>query len=310
MEAVLTILSKVAVMVIMISIGFILTRKGMLTDRGASEITRIILYIVTPCLIISSFTQSNGDVTLLEMLLSAVIMTAAFVINILLSKLLFKKEPDERRIVLRFTLIFSNMGFMGMPLVQGIVGGKGVIYASFGIIVFNLFSWTYGYRMMNSQAKLSIKTILLNPGMIGILIGFPLYLFEIKLPAVLEEPISGLAALNTPLAMIIIGSYIAKVSIHSFISDKSVYKMTAFRLLIAPAIFFLLLLLIRPGPELFVSSVIQASTPVAANAVMFAVAYKKDSELASKSVAVSTVLSIVTIPLFTILAQLVTQYIY
>ena len=97
----------------------------------------------------------------------------------------------------------------------------------------------------------------------------------------------------------------ARVDLKSFVSDVSVYKMAFFRLIAAPAIFFGLLLLIRPEPDLFVSTMIQASAPVAANTVLFAVQYGGDRELASKTVAVSTVLSILTIPIFTVLSQLV-----
>ena len=109
--------------------------------------------------------------------------------------------------------------------------------------------------------------------------------------------------MNTPLAMLIIGSYVAKVDLHSFVSDFAVYKMAALRLLVAPALFVVCLLFIRPSQELFVTSVIQAACPVAANTVLFSVQYKRDSALASKTVAVSTVLSIISIPLMTILAQ-------
>lgn len=116
--------------------------------------------------------------------------------------------------------------------------------------------------------------------------------------------------LNTPLAMLIIGSYIAKVDLHSFVSDMAVYQMAALRLIVAPALFLACLLLLRPEPVLLVTSVIQASAPVAANTVLFAVQYGGDSQLASKTVAVSTVLSILTIPLFTILAQLACQFLF
>ena len=151
---------------------------------------------------------------------------------------------------------------------------------------------------------MNLRTVLLNPGMIGLLFGLPIYFFKLQLPALLTEPVGFLSNLNTPLAMLVIGSYIARVDLHSFISDLAVYKMAALRLVAAPAAYLAVLLLIRPEPDLLVSSVIQAAAPVAANTVLFAVEYHQDSELASKTVAVSTVLSIITIPIFTILAQL------
>lgn len=184
------------------------------------------------------------------------------------------------------------------------------MYGSFFIVVFNIFCWTYGFRMMSGGQKMSLKVLLLNPGIIGLVFGLPIYFLDLHLPAVLSEPVGFLAALNTPLAMLVVGSYIAKVELHSFISDLAVYKSAALRLLLAPGIFLGLLLLIRPEPNLFVTSVIQAACPAAANTVLFSVQYKRDSALASKTVAVSTVLSIITIPLLTILAQMACEFLY
>lgn len=305
MDALFTVVTKVLVMLLLIGVGYILTKKTMLTNQGAAEITGVLIKIVTPCLIINSFMTSRDDLQWQEMLLSVGLSVAAIVLSIGASFFAFHKEPPERQKVLRFSVIFSNAGFMGIPLVQGIVGDKGVIYGSFFIAVFNVICWTYGYRMMNGGGKLRIQTLVFNPGVIGLIIGLPLYFFKIPLPQIVSEPISLLSGLNTPLAMIVIGSYIAKVNLRAFVSDKSVYAMAALRLLVAPALFLGLLLLVRPEPDLFVSCMIQAAAPVAANAVLFAVQYKGDSELASKTVAVSTVLSIITIPIFTILAQLI-----
>ncbi len=306
MEALLTITTKVAVMLFMIAVGYVITKKGMLTQQGASEITALLLKIVTPCLIISSFLTAGDDLKPFEMLLSAILAALAICLSIGVSLLAFRKEPPERRKVLRFAVIFSNTGFMGIPLVQGIVGEKGVVYGSFFVAVFNLFCWTYGYRMMNKGGRLNLKTLLLNPGLIGLAVGLPIYFLKLPIPAVLSEPINFFAGLNTPLAMLVIGSYVAKVDLRSFVSDMAVYQASALRLLVAPALFVGLMLLLRPEKDLFIGFVIQASCPAAANTVLFAVQYQGDSPLASKTVAVSTVLSILTIPVLTMIAQLLT----
>ncbi len=304
MDAMLTVVTKVAVMLIMIVVGCIITKLGMFTERGAAECTTLLVKIVTPCLIVNSLLSSGGGLRAGEMLLAAAVSALSMVLSIAVSLLAFHKEPLERRKVLRFSVIFSNAGFMGLPLVQGIVGDRGVIYGSFFIAVFNLICWTYGYSMMSGAGKLNLKTALLNPGIIGLGVGLPIYFLKISLPAVISEPISFLSSLNTPLAMLVIGSYIARVDFKSFISDFSVYKMAFLRLVVCPALYLAVLLLIRPESDLFISSLIQAAAPVAANAVLFSVEYHCDSELASKTVAVSTVLSIITIPIFTILAQM------
>ena len=143
--------------------------------------------------------------------------------------------------------------------------------------MFNLICWTYGYRMMSGQGKLSLKTALLNPGMIGLIFGLPIYFLKIPVPAVVAEPINFFSGPQHAAGDDCDRGYIARVDIRSFVSDVSVYKMAALRLLAAPAVFFLFLLLIRPEPDLFISSAIQASCPVAANTVLFAVQYHCDS---------------------------------
>lgn len=302
MGAILTVMTKVAVMLILIIAGFLVTRAGWLTEKGAAEITTLLVKLVTPCLIVNSLLGA-GSLAVGEMLLAAAVSALAIVLAILISLCFFRKEPLPRRKVLRFAAIFSNAGFMGLPLVEGIVGERGVVFGSFFIAVFNLICWTYGYAMM-SGGKINIKTALLNPGIIGLAVGLPVYFLKLRLPAVITEPVAFLSDLNTPLAMLVIGSFVAKVDARSFLSDLSVYKMSFLRLIVCPGVYLLVLFFLRPQADLLVSSVIQASAPVAANTALFAVEYGGDSELASKSVAVSTVLSILTIPLMTLLAQL------
>lgn len=303
MDAFLSVILEVAVILILIVIGYFTVKKGMFTKESLGSITSFLLYIITPCLIVSSFLSAeSGKLDGWTLLLAAVLPALSIVISIALSYLFFRREPSGRRRVLRFSMIFCNVGFMGIPLVEGIVGSEGVLYGSFFIAVFNIFCWTYGYVMMGG-GKVRLKALLLNPGVIGIVIGLPLYLLDVPVPALFVEPVELISALNTPLAMIVVGGYIAQVKLRAFVSDLAVYKMAVLRLVVAPLLYLALVWLLRPDETLLMSTVIQAATPVAANCVLFAVQYDSDAELASKSVAVSTALSVVTIPLLTVLVQ-------
>ena len=239
------------------------------------------------------------------------ISALAIFLSIGVSLVSFRKEPPERRKVLRFATIFSNAGFMGIPLVQGIVGERGVVYGSFFIAVFNVICWTYGYRMMSGGAKVSLRTVLLNPGIIGLAVGLPLYFLGLPAP---RGPGRARGLLLRPehppghahhRQLHRQGRPALLRLRHGRVPDGRLAAGGG-----APALFLACLLLLRPEPVLLVTSVIQASAPVAANTVLFAVQYGGDSQLASKTVAVSTVLSILTIPLFTILAQLACQFLF
>lgn len=303
MEAFLAVTAKVAVILIFIVLGYVTVKFGMFSQKGLGEITSFLLYVVTPCLIVDSFLSAeSGALDAWSLLLAVVLPAVSMFMSIAGSYLLFKKEEPNRRKVLRFALIFCNVGFMGVPLVQGIVGAEGVLFSSFFIVVFNVISWTYGYTMMGG-GKIRIKTLLMNPGVIGLVIGLPLYFFDVQLPELIASPVDMISAVNTPLAMIVVGGYIARVNWKEFISDIAVYKLAFLRLIVAPALYLAVALLVRPNETLLLSSVIQAATPVAANTVLFAVQFKNDAELASKSIAVTTALSVLTIPLFTILTQ-------
>ena len=303
MDAFLSVILEVAVILILILVGYFTVKKGMFTKESLGSITSFLLYIVTPCLIVSSFLSAEpGKLDGWTMLLAVVLPALSIVISIAVSYLFFRREPLGRRRVLRFSTVFCNVGFMGIPLVEGIVGSEGVLYGSFFIAVFNIFCWTYGYVMMGG-GKVRLKALLLNPGVIGIVIGLPLYLLDVPVPALFVEPVELISALNTPLAMIVVGGYIAQVKLRAFVSDLAVYKMAVLRLVVAPLLYLALVWLLRPDETLLMSTVIQAATPVAANCVLFAVQFGSDAELASKSVAVSTALSVVTIPLLTVLVQ-------
>lgn len=303
MDAFLSVILEVAVILLLILVGYFTVKKGMFTKESLGSITSFLLYIITPCLIVSSFLSAeSGKLDGWTLLLAVVLPALSIVISIAVSYLFFRREPLGRRRVLRFSTVFCNVGFMGIPLVEGIVGSEGVLYGSFFIAVFNIFCWTYGYVMMGG-GKVRLKALLLNPGVIGIVIGLPLYLLDVPVPALIERPIELISALNTPLAMIVVGGYIAQVKLRAFVSDLAVYKMAVLRLVVAPLLYLVLVWLLRPDETLLMSTVIQAATPVAANCVLFAVQYDSDAELASKSVAVSTALSVVTIPLLTVLVQ-------
>jgi predicted permease len=255
------------------------------------------------CLIVSSFASVQSDnISGYTIFLSVALTAISQVVGIFIGRFVYRKQPPEQRCILRFSTAFSNAGFMGLPLIQSILGSGGIIYGSFYIVTQNFFCWSYGYPMMSGQKKINIKKILINPGMIGIFFGLPIYIFKITLPSIIESPVSSLAALNTPLAMIVVGSYIAKIRFRD-IFDKTVLMTSMLRLIAVPAIMICLFSIIKPESNLFISTTIQNAAPCAAFTMLFSVMFKQDAKLASRIIASETILSVITIPLMTIAAQ-------
>lgn len=302
-NSMITVVTKVAELFLMVGVGAACFRLGVLTRRGVSQLTTLLLYVVAPCLIVSSLSGEGGDISPGDLALSLVLAVLAHLLAIALSFLFFRKEPLPRQRVLRFALIYSNTGFMGMPLVQAVVGTQGVVYASVFIAVFNVFVWTHGYGLMSGGQHSGWKKIALNPGVIALLIGLPLFFGGWKLPELIQTPIDSFSALNTPLAMVVIGCNIVQIPIKEMISDKTVFWASGLRLVLIPLVFLGVAFLCQPTPALLQSSVIQAAAPAAANTVLFANRFGGDQKLASKVVAVSSLFSVVSLPLIVTAAQ-------
>ncbi len=305
MEIFLTVVGQVGIMAIMMAVGFFLSKKRVLTDVGCTEITKILIHIITPCLIINSFASvESGSVSTYNLVMSALLSALVISVGIGVSYLFFRKQSPERRNVLRFGVIFSNAGFVGIPLVDSILGSQGMIYASFFLVIYNIFLWTYGYAMMGGSAKFSIRSFALNPGVIGVVFGLPIYLFGIEIPQLIASPMASLGSVNTPLAMLIAGACIAKLKLKDLVEDMQVYKLAAIRLLLVPAILLGILFLVNPDDILYVNLMIQHCTPPATSVVLLSLLFKKDSKLASTSLAISTLISVITIPFVITAAQI------
>ncbi len=296
LQDILTVAGQVLSLFLMMGVGALLTHRGKITEDGVSQMSYILMNIVAPCVIIDSL-QRDKDLTVVrEMGIAAGIITASIAIGIAFSFLFFRKEQPENRRVLRFAMTFSNCGYMGLPLVQATLGESAMVYAASAVIAFNVLVWTVGIVMMGGKKEASVKKALLNPGTIGFVIAFALFWFEIRLPSVLGGTVTMLAALNTPVAMIVVGSYVAKSNLLRCFSQGRLYKMAALRLLIIPAVLTALFYPFHLPYELYAASVLVASAPTAAITTIFATRYKLDASLASQCVTLCTLLSILTMP--------------
>lgn len=296
--------SQVLVLFILISVGALLGKLGLITDKGSRSMTNVVLYAVTPCVIVNAFQREYQPRLLggLLITLAAAFLTLGF--SVLLAELLYRKKDISRGVVLKFSVVFSNCGFMALPLQQAVLGDDGVFYGAAYVAMFNIFMWTYGVITMSRKTELrqALKAIV-NPGIIGTAVGLILFVFSIKLPQVIATPISMLAALNTPVPMLIIGNQLIKSDLRKVLRDKSAYLAMAIRLIFLPLAVMGVMLLLKIDAVVTTSVVIAVSAPVAAFTTMMATKYGRDVELSAGIVSASALFSLVTMPLIVGLTQ-------
>jgi len=226
-------------------------------------------------------------------------------VTILLAHVLLHDPVAARERVLRVGAVFSNAGFMSLPLQNALLGTEGVFYGAAYVAVFNLVLWSYGLvEMSGDRRNLSPRKLIFNPGVLSILVGLALFLGSVSLPHILAAPVGHLAALNTPLPMLIIGYYLGQTDLRTALRDLRSYTAIGLRLLVVPLLTLGVLFLCGIRGTLLVSCIIAASAPVAASTTMFATKYHCDTGLSVNMVSVSTLLSIVTMPLIVGLAQM------
>jgi hypothetical protein len=295
---------QVLVLFILIGIGFLCGKKGILTDSSSKKITDIVLYVVTPCVMISAFQREFSMELLGNILITALCAALIIIGSIILCMLVFHDKNEARKKVLSFATIFSNCGFMSLPLQKAILGDDGWFYGSIFVAVFNIIIWSYGLVMMSGDKKqLSIKKLAFNPGIIGVIVALLLFVCRIDLPYIISQPVSYLADLNTPLPMLIIGFYLSQADLKKAFTDLGAYLAMGLRLVVIPLAATFVMSLFKVDQTIMITCVIASSAPTAATTTMFAAKFGRDVELSVSVVAATTLISIITMPLVVALAQ-------
>ena len=296
--------TQVLILFILIGLGVLGTKCRLITKEGVSTMTEIMLYLVTPCVMINAFQKDFDYSMFIGFLIACGSAVFAHVLAILLGKLFFKGQTADRKSVMRFAVIFSNCGFMSLPLLEALLGSDGVFYGASYVAVFNIMCWSYGLKIMDPECgKLSIKKILLNPGIDGVVIGLIFFFTSFHLPELILKPVQYMAALNTPVPMLIIGYYAAQLDVRSMLRDKDEYLVLLLRLVVTPLIVFGVLYALGIRGSLLVACVLSCSAPVAATGTMFSVKFGQDAKLSAELVALSTFISIITMTLIVGMVQ-------
>lgn len=290
---------QVGILYIIVLIGAISDKIGLFSEKTAKACTDLLFWIITPCVIIRSFlNQEFTKETGLKLLVAAGCGFLMHFVAILLNTPLFRKGDREQNTLFRYSSIYGNVGYMTLPLTEAILGDEGVFYCSAVVMAFNVVSFTHGVYIMNNEGgKFDKKKLILNPGVISVLIGLPLFIFKIDLPALINEPISYLATMQTPIAMLIFGTFLAHTKINDIFKHKKILIVSIMKLLVLPAAMVGIYKLFGLSGTLLIALTISSCAPTANNTVMFAAKYNKDTGLAAQIVATVSFISVITMPL-------------
>lgn len=300
----ITAATSVAVLYLMVLVGFICDKTGVYTEKTAKKTIDLLFYIIGPCLMVSSIlSMEKNEETVKKFFLSLLIAFATHIIAIVLNLPFFRSRSDKDA-VFKYGSIYGNVGFMALPLAQAVLGAEGVFYCTSGVIAFNVLCFTHGVAVMSKDDfKPNLKKLIFNPGVISVAIGLPLFLLEIKLPYVITQPISYLGSLNTPVAMIIFGTYLSRTDLKKMFSHSKTYLTAFLKLIVLPLVCLGVYTLCGVSGPLLVAASITASVPCANNTFMFASKYERDVDVASQTVALVSFMSILTMPVIIAIAQ-------
>lgn len=298
------VLMQVAILFILILIGFVLTKFNMLTQSGVESMTDIVLTLVTPCVIIKSFIREFKAELLKGLLISLAASVVLHIVFIVIASVFLHSKEKESERVLRFAAVFSNCGFMSIPLQQALLGDMGVFYGASFLAVFNIFIWSYGVISMSGDKKyLTAKKLIINPGIIGIILGFLIFFFSVPIPEIFKDAIDYMASLNTPLPMLIIGYHLAKSNLVRGFKYPKCYFAAFIKLILFPLISLGLCYICGIRGTMLTSIIISVAAPTAAITTMFSSKFSQNTALSVNIISVSTLLSIITMPAVITLAQ-------
>lgn len=293
-----TAINEVIILSLIMISGTFARKKNIIKKETTNEFSNLLINITLPALLLSCFNYTYSAKMLTEI---KRIFIYSFIINlaiIFLSKFLTLKYDKESSKIIRFATTFSNSGFMGYPVLQGLFGKIGIFYGAIFNMVMNIVMFSLGIMIYSGKGNIrDMKGVALNPAVIFTTLGFIMFMFSIKLPYALNMAVSEIGAMTTPLSMIIVGAMLAEIKFKDIFRGTVVYYLCFLRLILAPILSIIILKLIKADSLMLQISVVIEAMPVAVLSPILAQKYNSDKELASRSVFITTIVSMITIPI-------------
>lgn len=285
-------------MFLLVGIGFFIRKKGIVNTEGRMNMIDLCLYITLPFNVLHSFMR-KWDWNLFIACGVILLLSIGFnAISVFFSTILYKKQEINRQKSLKYGTIISNSGFLGNPMVEGIYGSEGLLYAALFMLPVRIVMWTIGIAVFLKGRKEKLwKNVLTHPCIVAIYVGVIVMVCGIQFPTFVEKTIVGISGCNTPLSMMLIGMMLAEVKPKGLI-DKTMVFYAAIRLLVIPAVVFAITAFLPLDGMLRGITVIMAGMPAPITTALLSAKYGGDEKYATGMVFLSTILSLITLPLW------------
>lgn len=299
-----TVSYQVVIMFLLAGIGALMFRSGKISLEGSKSIGSILVNLSLPAVIINGFLVERTPERITGLLLSALLAAVTLALAILAARVCFRKDP-----MAQFAAAFSNPGFFGIPIILSCLDSGAIFYIAAYVAFLNLLQWSYGVSLLTGATEnITPKRLLTAPFVIAIEIGAFFFLTGFPVPGILAKAITHLANLNTPLAMFATGVYLAQTDPKKMVRKAVLYKISVVKLLVVPLLAMVILALLPKAYfDLKLTLLIAAACPTGTNIAVYAQLHDRDFGYAVETVAVTTILSLLTLPLITQLAIVLWQ---
>lgn len=303
--------SQMIMLFLILALGYIIYKLKVVDDNFSKTLSKLVIQVTMPAMILASVLKLEERQALSDVLLSIAIAVVLFffllpIVGIILAKLL--RIDKKNTGLFTFMATYPNVGFMGFPVIGALAGSVGLFYAAIYNLIFNISIFTLGIWFMNKDnadgKKFDFK-LLLTPGVIVAFFALVLYFLDIKAPEMICNTVDMVGSITSPAAMLIIGFTLAKMDIKTIFSDWKLYPWAVIRQIVIPILLYIPLSLIIKNETMLMVTFILFTMPVANNSVLFSNMYNGNANLAAKNVFITTLLSLVTVPLCVWLVQFI-----
>lgn len=294
---------QVVELFIIIFAGGMIYRMGLINKEGTKALSNILIYLIVSCMALSTYMVEYDPQKSANLFrafgYSTMLMLIGFAISFLVT---WKMKADNKRVV-QIACMFSNAGYMGFPLIKAMFGSEGLLYTSAFLTVFNIFVWTVGIITISGETNVkdAAVTVVKTPCIIAVAIGLVIYFGRIPVPDVIKDPVTLIGDMNTPVSMLVIGITIASSDLRKLIRNSMLLVIIGVRMFLVPAVCLLVMKLLNINDMVAMVALVLEACPSAAITTVFAIKYNNDEELAAGAVVFTTLLSIITLPVYTYL---------